>query len=163
MRFKSSFGWAFQVFLHKQITDHRLLPSTPFLPAFHSLCWMPGQVGRGAVLSGSAQKHSRNKIQPVFQKPSLLQSRPSSLPAKPLPTAPLFIAYRRIMPFHRNLLLQEGSLRDNNHFSNSIYIWRVLQNFSATPSWWKPTDWRCINPGPGITGEVPLLSLFSAT
>lgn len=62
---------------------------------------------------------------------------------------PLFTAYRRIMPFHRNLLLQEASLRDSNRFSNSTYICRVLQSFSATLSWWKPTDWFYIHPGPG--------------
>lgn len=147
MHFKSSFGWAFQVSLHKQTTGHRLLPTKLFLHAFDSPCWMPEQVGGGAALSGSVQKHSRNKIQPVLQKLCLLQSRPSTLPAKPWPIAPLFTANRRVMPFQRNLLLQEASLRANNDFSNSTYICRVLQRSSATPSWLKP-DWCHIHPGP---------------
>lgn len=132
--------------LYKQTTDHRFLPSKPFLPAFDSPWWMPEQVGRAAALSSSVQKHSNNKIQPQFQKCSLLQSRPNSLPAKPWPAAPLFTAHRKVMPFHRNLLVQEASLRGNNHFSNSTYICKVVQRFSATPSWAKPTDWRYTHP-----------------
>lgn len=141
MHFISLFGWAFQVSLHKQAADHRLLPSkhvqaVPLLPPADPPCWMPEQVGRRSAFNTAVQKHSRKKIQPVFQQlcPLENQEQTQQPPGQVMNSCTPAYSSQECNTFPTNLLLQEASPRGNNHSRSSMSICRVPSNLFCHPS-----------------------------